>query len=149
MTGGRFYFAGTYPRRAELDGYAKRFVNAQLGFVTSTWLNTPQEGPDSGFSAGQLDTPEASAIAWKYAEQDLYDAGRADAIVSFTGSGGRGGRHVEHGFVMGIALTLRPMRIIVVGPREHVFHCHPDTEVYADFDEFMAHEMRNREETGK
>ena len=33
-----------------------------------------------------------------------------------------------------------PPRLIVVGPRENIFHCHPATEVYPDFGAFLAHE---------
>lgn len=66
----------------------------------------------------------------------------AGAIVSFTGNGGKGGRHIEHG--IGIALhTFNNMyRIIVIGERENIFHCHPATEIYADWNEFLASEIQ-------
>lgn len=145
-----FYFAGAYSRRAELERYADEFVGLQLGFVASTWLTDPQDGLDAGFSADGLTTPETVAAAWKYGRRDIDDLSRSSAIVSFTGEGARGGRHIEHGWAMAWAMTMGSdtsrdgMRLIVVGPREHVFHCHPDTEVYPDFRAFVQHETERK-----
>ena len=62
-------------------------------------------------------------------------------LVSFTGDGGggKGGRHVEHGYAMALG-----KRIVVVGPREHVFHTDPATEVYADWASFLTAEAARR-----
>ena len=66
-----------------------------------------------------------SLAAYTYAAVDVADVYAADAIVAFsepsnmTGSS-RGGRHVE----FGLALAWKKM-IIVVGPRENVFHTLP------------------------
>lgn len=141
----RFYFAGAYARRAELEQRAIEFEAAGLGEVMSRWLLDPQESVDTGLSAGQLETPEQVAAAWRWGQQDIDDLTGSDAIVSFTGHGERGGRHVEHGMAMALHAEMRGVtsggfRLIVVGPREHVFHCHPATEVYATWDEFIQHE---------
>jgi hypothetical protein len=60
---------------------------------------------------------------------DFDDVREADVCIAFTepadGPQGRGGRHTE----LGIALALG-QRVIIVGPREHVFHCLPDVERY-------------------
>jgi hypothetical protein len=145
----RYYFAGAYERRAELERYAFAIqMEANGAKVVSRWLFDPQEGHDAGFSAEGLFDPETIKLAWHYGQRDMEDIRSARAIVSFTGGGGRGGRHVEHG--IGLLLNdLRPItgyRLIVVGPREHVFHCHPATEVYPDWAAFLAHEIEQYRE---
>jgi hypothetical protein len=143
----RYYFAGVYARRAELKANAERLHAAQIGaVVVSRWLESDLAAVDAGFSTENLGSPAMIARAWRYAEKDLEDLAICDAIVSFTGEGGRGGRHIEHGYAIGMreawpGSTMAPVRLIVVGPREHVFHCHPATEVYEDFGEFLQHEM--------
>lgn len=148
----RYYFAGAYARRAELEAYAAHLKFGPAGAeVVSRWLTDPQEGLDAGFSAGQLTTPAAVETAWRYGQHDVEDLSSADAIVSFTGDGFRGGRHVEHGIAISyhdnhpwdLSHRTEPIRLIVVGPREHVFHCHPATEVFADFAAFLKHETDN------
>lgn len=145
----RYYFAGAYARRLELIGYANRLDDAVIGAaVTSRWLIDPQEGHDAGFTTEGLTDPETIKLAWHYGQRDMEDIRSARAIVSFTGEGTRGGRHIEHG--IGLLLNdLRPItgyRLIVVGPREHVFHCHPATEVYPDWAAFLAHEIEQYRE---
>lgn len=145
----RYYFAGAYQRRAELALLADELVIETVGRaeIMSRWLADPQEGLDSGFSASDL-TDENAAAAWNFGARDIQDLMQSDAIVSFTGNGTRGGRHVEHGFAMAMAVVKEEsglnMRLIVIGPREHVFHCHPATEVYADFAAFLKHETSGR-----
>lgn len=149
----RYYFAGAYARRDELAAYADQLFEMLFGAdrVTSRWLFDPQEGHDAGFSAEGLTNPETIKLAWHYGQRDMEDIRSARAIVSFTGEGSRGGRHVEHG--IGLLLNdLRPItgyRLIVVGPREHVFHCHPATEVYPDWAAFLAHEIEQYREENR
>ena len=58
-------------------------------------------------------------------------------IVSFTESprsvSSRGGRHVEFG--LGLAWN---KIVVVVGPRENVFHCLSDVYQFDDWDTFKA-----------
>lgn len=140
----RYYFAGAYARRAELERYADEIVGAGIrAYVVSTWINNPQEGHDAGFSAEGLTDPGMVELAWRYGRRDIEDLARAEAIVSFTGDGVRGGRHVEHGWALAWHMTVggrMGVRLVIVGPREHVFHCHPATEVYADWSAFLNHE---------
>lgn len=151
----RYYFAGAYARRVELAAYAERMNSALIGAANvSRWLVDPQEGLDAGFSAGGLETAEAVEKAWEYGQRDLDDLASSDAIVSFTGSGERGGRHIEHGAAIAVhdvwpwRSTMAAIRLIVIGPREHVFHCHPATEHFSTWDEFLKHEIEQyREET--
>lgn len=65
------------------------------------------------------------------ASMDFEDLARSDMCIAFTeaeGARGRGGRHTELGIALGLGL-----RVILVGPREHVFHCLPGVEQYADW----------------
>lgn len=152
----RYYFAGAYARRAELAAYAEQLHAARIGAaVLSRWLIHDQAGLDTGFSAGNLGSPAAVVRAWEYGQKDIEDLSECHAIVSFTGEGTRGGRHIEHGVAISyhdnhpwdLSQRTEPIRLIVVGPREHVFHCHPATEVYDTWDSFLKHEIdQHREE---
>lgn len=144
----RYYFAGAYARRAELVAYVPRLQEAVFGStIVSRWLFLDQTGEDAGFTAEGLADPGAIVRAGMYGQRDLEDLSVCDAIVSFTGEGTRGGRHIEHGAAIvyhdaypWLGEAKEAFRLIVVGPREHVFHCHPDTEVYPDFGTFLKHE---------
>ena len=98
--------------------------------IVSTWIDGHHEtrpGIDDDAS------PEERA-AW--AHEDFYDVTRADCVVSFTEpprGNSRGGRHVEFGIGLG-----RGKRMVLIGEREHVFHCLPYVEVYPDWDSFLA-----------
>jgi hypothetical protein len=145
----RYYFAGAYARRPELDKYAGWLLTEiPTAVVTSRWLTYDAGVDDAGFSAGQMVTAADVEKAWWYGQRDMEDIRSSRAIVSFTGEGTRGGRHIEHG--IGLLLNdLRPItgyRLIVVGPREHIFHCHPATEVYPDWAAFLAHEIEQYRE---
>lgn len=143
----RYYFAGRYSRHAELAGYRDQLVLAVPGSeVTSRWLD---------LHGGELEasyTPEAlaanPAACWRHGLADMDDLIASQAIVSFTGAGGggKGGRHIEHGIGMVMAwgteeLSGGEYRLIVVGPRENIFHCHPATEVYPTWVDFLRHEV--------
>jgi hypothetical protein len=61
---------------------------------------------------------------------------KAATLISFTdGAPARGGRHVEFGMAYAWG-----KRLIVVGPREHVFHALPLVEHYPDW-AALANEM--------
>lgn len=141
----RYYFAAAYQRYAEMTAYAIALQINTRGRVVSRWHREVTPGLDASFDADFLATHPAEA--WKHAERDLDDLASADAIVSFTeGRPARGGRHVEHGAAIAYndvwprRSTMPAIRLIVVGPREHVFHCHPATEVFPDFAAFLEHE---------
>lgn len=142
----RYYFAAAYHRHAEMTRNADMLKAATGAEVVSRWHREVTPGLDAGFDADFL--AANPGVAWEHGRRDLEDLSVAGAIVSFTdGQPARGGRHVEHGAAIVIHdehpwLGCGPdaLRLVVVGPREHVFHCHPDTEVYADFDAFMRHE---------
>ena len=128
----RFYLAGRYGRRKEL--LALRDTLVALGHeVTSGWLDTDWEKTDASASAH---VPPAERV--KYCLMDLRDIDRAQCVVSFTEepdstAGKRGGRHVEYGYAIGCAKLL-----VVIGPRENLFHSHPSCHVYPDVKAFLA-----------
>lgn len=110
-TGTTVYLAARYGRRAELAAVAHAL--RVIGFdVVSRWV----------FGAHESTEDVTSAL------EDIQDLERAEIVVSFTEGErapgrARGGRHVEFGF--GLA---RGKRLIVVGPRENVFHHLPGVE---------------------
>lgn len=123
--GRRVYLAGRFDRREELRLVANEL--RRLGAeVTSRWL----EG-EAALTPSEL---AAAGRAAAVARMDFDDVRRADVCISFTeergGPQGRGGRHTE----LGIALATG-QRVIVVGPREHVFHCLGVVEHYETWDD--------------
>ncbi len=123
----KIYLAAQYERHDEMRGV--RDVLQALGHqVTSRWID--QHGGDAleAATADQLDKePEKCA---KFALADIEDLEAADTVMSFTrpGGGGRGGRHVEFGYAI-----RGGKRLVLVGPREHVFHTLPQVEHYPDW----------------
>lgn len=104
----------------------------EVGFdVTARWLHSPAPlGPQD------LANPREAA---HLATMDLADVRRADICVAFTeppeeGHRGRGGRHTE----LGIALALG-LRVLLVGPREHVFHCLPTVLQFDSWPDARVH----------
>lgn len=142
-----YYFAARYSRNAELRTYRNELEATVPGAkVTSRWIDQHGGAVETSF------TPEVLAAdpegCWKYGLADLEDLANAEAIISFTGGGGggKGGRHVEHGVAIayvgnGPWLSSGDFRLIVVGSPEHIFHCHPATEVYATWRNFLAAEV--------
>jgi hypothetical protein len=108
------YLAASYERRLEIAEYAK-LLQEDGHIVTSRWLTG--EG-------------EQRSNEW-CAEQDLRDLTKSECQINFTtGEPSRGGRQVEFGY--GIALE---HRLVLVGPREHVFHHIQGVEQYNTFEE--------------
>lgn len=123
MSPGKIYLAAAYQRIDEMRGV--RDVLGALGYqVTSRWID--QRGKGEGLGTADLaDNPEQGI---QYAELDLEDLRAAETVISFTGASGRGGRHVEFGAALALGKHL-----IIVGPREHVFHTLPAIEWYPDW----------------
>lgn len=130
------YLAARYSRREELLGYIGQLREAGH-VVNSRWLLDGPEAHDGAAkveAATQTMPPEAAAFAL----DDYADVFACDLLVAFTEtprapSAGRGGRHVE----FGIALALGK-RLVVVGPRENVFHALPGVEQYWTWAEALA-----------
>lgn len=126
----KIYLAAAYQRQLEMRGVAVQLLS--LGHsVVSRWIGDEQ-GPLGGFGVEAI--PHYPAEARAAAVRDAVDIANADLVLSFTdGQPARGGRHVEFG--MAYAWE---KRLIVVGPREHVFHALADVEWYPDWDRAHA-----------
>lgn len=128
----QFYLASRYGRKLELR--QRREDLQQAGHVvTSQWLDTDLRATDLGVTSSGPEDREY------HAQQDLADIQRADVLIAFTEDpeagpvSSRGGRHVEFGYALACG---RP--VIVVGPRENIFHFLPNVRVFATWEEFLA-----------
>lgn len=124
------YLAARYARRAEMAGYARE-LDAMGYHVTSRWIHGSHE----------LDDHPAPAERARLAAEDLEDLLAADVVISFTeqpraalDKPGHGGRHVE----FGLALALGK-RVMIVGPRENVFHWLPAVECCESWEQAREH----------
>jgi hypothetical protein len=110
-----------------MQGYAKELEH--FGHqVTSRWIRGEHEIHEG------CDSAEFNR---KFAAEDYVDLRIAHTMIAFTEepsvkSRGRGGRHVE----LGLALAWGK-RILLVGPRENVFHWRPEIEVFSTWGEAM------------
>jgi hypothetical protein len=119
----RIYLAARYARIDEMRCVATTLTI--LGHqITSRWILGADDLTDE-----PIDEQEEKAIRAAYAYRDREDLEQAQCCISFTESPsptmGRGGRHAE----FGIALE-RHLKLIVVGPRENLFHFLPEVSVY-------------------
>ena len=126
----KIYLASSYSRRVEMQGHAE-VLRAFGHEITSRWI-------DGSHELGDVATDEDRA---RLAEEDREDVFAADVLLSFTAGPhaagkGRGGRHVE----LGMALSLRCIRKVVIGCRENVFHYLPEVEVFDSLAEWLAFE---------
>lgn len=128
----KVYLAARYSRREGMLIAAYALKAAGIT-VTSRWIAGGHQVSGSGLNDEQS-LPAMQRE--KFAQEDIEDLAAADTVISFTeephSNNSRGGRHVEFG--MAVALG---KRVIVIGPRENVFHCLPHVEVYPDFASFF------------
>lgn len=123
------YLAARFDRKVELAGYAAELRD--LGYtVTSRWLT----GVHDATSARALDEGDL----WAFAMEDFEDIDNANLLIAFTEDPSigytSGGRHVELGYALATGLD-----VIVVGPRENVFHaCLSRYETWTEAREALA-----------
>lgn len=138
----RVYLAARYSRRVELLQYRQDLE--LLGYtVNSRWLNGTHQIADDGRPIGEagellvegtsVETP-AVELRRHFLREDMEDVAACDILVSFTepprSEHSRGGRHVEHGMALAYA-----KEIVIVGPRENLFHWHPFSFHYETWEE--------------
>ncbi len=125
----RVYLGGRLGRREELLRYADELAAGDIE-VVSRWLYSEVALPARA-------TPQDEKPAETAAAMDLEDVASADVCISFSEepeqAQGRGGRHVE----FGVALALG-RRLMLVGPREHVFHRLPQVEHFDEWSDAKA-----------
>jgi hypothetical protein len=121
----KIYLAAAYERADEMRGV--RDVLEVFGHqVTSRWIDQETSGQTEAAGAAELSVDPAAYV--KFARKDFEDISAADTVLSFTGAPGRGGHHIE----FGIALALGK-QLVIVGPRENVFHSLPQVDWYPDW----------------
>lgn len=122
------YLAARYSRAEEMQGV--RSVLEEMGCkVTSRWIDYHGGRYPGSFKPEQLN--EDPGHCGRVAQDDVGDLVAADIVISFSsgdGAAGKGGRHVEFGMAAALG-----KRLILVGPREHVFHTLPEVEHYPDW----------------
>ena len=133
----RYYIAARYDRREEMCGYADEL--RQLGhMVDCRWLLGQLHA-----DAHKVDDPSwhrddgVPMEAAPFARDDMEDLAAADTIILFSelpeSHSKRGGRHVEFGMALAFGLEL-----VVIGPRENVFHCLPRVCRFDTWEEFKG-----------
>jgi hypothetical protein len=122
----KVYLASRYSTKDLMNTYAQELRASGIE-VTSTWLEETH-GPNT-----QLQDVRDEELAG-YAEADLRDVYRAEWLVFFsvdpTIPVARGGRHVEFGYALGLG-----RKILVVGPKENIFHYLPEIHFVNNFEE--------------
>lgn len=130
----RVYLASRYSRRQEMNIYADQL--REYGYIIDVrWLVDNHQAPDDTLEINEtVDT--SNNIAAVFAQDDVEDLMASDIVISFSeeprSTHSRGGRHVE----FGMALALNK-QIIVVGPRENIFHTLPGIKHYETWDEAL------------
>lgn len=128
----RWYLASRYSRHPEMQEHAKVLEEAGQETVCR-WIHGSHDMQEDAH--GNDDRA-------RFAIEDMEDLTMTDGVISFTEppvalkpvkTPSKGGRHVEFG--LGIALN---KRMVVIGPREHVFHFLPHVEVYDCLEEFLS-----------
>jgi nucleoside 2-deoxyribosyltransferase len=129
----RIYLAAQFCRHDEMREVRDKLRD--LGHdVQSRWIDLHGEENLTQPTVALLNTSPLDFV--KYAVMDTEQVGNADAVISFSsgdGSSSTGGRHVE----LGMALALGK-RVILVGPRENVFHTLPIIEWYPDTESLLT-----------
>lgn len=146
------YVAGRFERRDELHAVIRRLGAINIR-CTSRWIT---EEPDIAHSHPQ----QVEAFKCEWSIKDYNDVKESDTLIAFSEDltdamipgnedlitfgmdnhiyvpalWARGGRHVE----FGLAIAWEK-RIVVIGPRENIFHWLPMVEHYPNFDTFIEH----------
>lgn len=118
----KVYIAASFTRRKEAAALRRQLAAAHH-LVLSRWLDVESDDYDN--------TPMSKMQ--QYAAMDLEDLFKSEALVCLTGDkASRGGRHAEVG-----AALATGKRVILLGPREQIFHWHPCVRVVTRFKELL------------
>lgn len=131
----KIYIAARFSKRPEANQLARK-LQALGHTITSRWV---KPDCDHVLPTG-LSQQAADDQRRRFAQEDFDDVQACDMLVSLMEeprSNSRGGRHVEFGIALGMG-----KRLVIIGPRETVFHHLPMIEHFIGVDEFIR-------ETGK
>jgi hypothetical protein len=113
----RIYLIARFARRAEMREVAQEL--REMGHtITSSWIDIADSIADEEFLAW---APHEEIT--RAAMEDWRDIDNADWVIAFTDPSGDypgGARHAEFGLALAAG-----QRILLVGPREHLFHYAP------------------------
>jgi|AACY02.2.fsa_nt_gi Nucleoside 2-deoxyribosyltransferase len=127
----KIYLAARFSKRHILQEWAEQ-LEADGHQIVSRWS---KRGSDHKIPPGQSEEA-AFRERRRFAEEDLEDLDQADCVLSLMEeprSNGRGGRHVEFGYALATGC-----RMVIVGPRETVFHCLREVEAFETFEQARA-----------
>lgn len=126
----KIYLAAGFSSKDLISKHKQELVAGGVT-VTSTWTEE-ESAPNSGLDAGKDKTYAM------YADRDMHEIDMADTLVLFsvdpTIPTVRGGRHVEFGYAAG-----KGKNLIVVGPKENIFHYPSTVKVFPSWDEAKTH----------
>lgn len=126
----KIYLASRFSRRHEVNAIAQR-LKIMGHQIVSRWVL-----PDSDHvKPVGLSSQAADVERRRFAMEDFEDVRNCDCMISLMEeprNNSRGGRHVE----FGMALALRKA-VVVIGPRETVFHHLDEVQHYVDVDQFF------------
>lgn len=150
----KIHLSARFSRRDELRVYRDQLQESGH-VVTSRWLDMGKIITDA--AVGVRGKPEE---ARQFALEDLRDLVAAECVIAFTqmprGVATRGGRHVEFGVAVALNIGigvqhklefLKARRLIIVGPRENVFHCVPGVIQFPEWSPCLSH-LRHVEDCG-
>lgn len=125
------YLAADFSRQEEMGRY--RDILEGLGHtITSSWLDNLDKTEGVGINGIPITNENLACLA-NYANIDISDIRNSDIVILFTtGKLTRGGRQTE----FGIARAWQK-QLVIVGPREHVFHCLPEIQQYPTWHSFV------------
>lgn len=124
------YIAARFSRRPEAHELSKR-LRERGHTITSRWV---RPGDDHVVPTG-LSAQAADAERTRFATEDCDDVTACECMISLMEeprSNGRGGRHVEYGMALGLG-----KRLVIIGPRETVFHHLPQVEHFETTDDLL------------
>lgn len=119
-----FYIAADYARRAEVAKMAAS-LEEDLGLESYTsWSTEKAEYNDDASGEGMSGDQQAGAQ--RAAVQDYQDIRDSGIFIQLTtGEKARGGRHAELGIAVALKAEYAARLILIVGPKENVFHYFP------------------------
>jgi nucleoside 2-deoxyribosyltransferase len=131
----KIYLAARYSKRPTLQRWAEKLQ--ELGHeIVSRWAlrNSDHKLVDG------LSPKAATDERIRFAEEDIEDLIQCDMVVSLMEEPrgkGRGGRHVEFGYALALHKDM-----VIIGPKETVFHELPQIDHFTSFEEFFANLSR-------
>ena len=138
----KIYMAARFSKRHVLQRWQDDLVPMGYKIVSRWSLRGSNHQIPTGLSKRASDAERE-----RFAREDIEDIDKCDCVISLmeeeSRNNSRGGRHVEFGYAMG-----RGKRLIIIGPRETVFHHAPNVEHFDTWNACAAALLETVEDTG-